>query len=63
MIFSLVAVNIEKIATSISELISENLVDKVIIYPLWLLPSIVYGIYAVIDHQLERRNQSGAIKQ
>lgn len=58
LIFSLVALNIEKIATQLEKIISEDMVDKVIIYPLWLLPSIIYGIYALLDHQLERRNQS-----
>lgn len=58
MIFSLVAFNIDKIATQLSEIISEDLIDKVIVYPLWLLPSIIYGIYALLDHQLDRRNQS-----
>lgn len=56
MLFSLIAFNIEKIALKISEFVSAELVDKAIVIPLWLLPSIVYGIYAVIDHQLERRN-------
>jgi len=62
MLFSLIAFNIEKIAFKISDFLSKDLADKIILYPLWLLPSIVYGIYAIIDHQIERRSKVTEVK-
>lgn len=62
MLFSLIAFNIEKIALKIPDFLSKELADKVVLYPFWLLPSIVYGIYAIIDHQLERRSKAAEVK-
>ena len=55
---ALIIFNLEFISDLIASAITEKMIDNIVAYPIWLLPTLLYSAYAITAQQNEKKKAS-----